>query len=128
MSKRPRVTPDATPLRSSPFASILPALADVPDGPPPPLEPEPAPTPKSTADLRGRLVVRRQKRGQGGKTVTCVEGLPSELAPEMLARLKQDLGCNGRIDDAILVAGTSDHARVAKWLRDAGATRVVLGN
>lgn len=134
MSKRPKVTTDTTPLSSNPFAALLPEIGDIPDGPSPsPTRPtddadgatEPA---EAEVDLGRRLVVRRQKRGQGGKTVTCVEGLPASALAEILPRIKRELGCSGREDAAVLVLGTGDHGRVADWLRQAGATRVVLGN
>ena len=126
MAKRPKVTTDASPLTSNPFASLLGEGEALPDAPAPA---EPAPVAaKAPADLRGRLIVRRQKKGQGGKTVTCIEGLPPASLQELLARLRRELGCSGRSDGPMLVAGTGDHKRVAKWLRQLGAANVVLGN
>jgi translation initiation factor 1 len=124
MAKRPKVTTDASPLTSNPFASLLPEGEALPAEPAEPAEPimtEPA-------ELDGRLIVRRQKKGQGGKTVTCVEGLSEAALEALLPRLKRDLGCSGRVDGSMLVAGTGDHHRVAKWLRAAGAPKVLLGN
>lgn len=127
--QQPKLVSDAAPLTSNPFAGLAALLPDVPAGPVVEVEPTPArePSPPGPA-LGGRLIVRRQKKGQGGKTVTCVEGLDAGQIPELLVRLKRDLGCSGRVDEAVLIAGTADHARVAAWLRKAGATQVTLGN
>lgn len=129
-SKQPaKLVSDAAPLTSNPFAGLAALLPNAPAGP----EPAPDPTPPITdaaTDLAraGRLIVRRQKKGQGGKTVTCIEGLDPALISDLLTRLKRDLGCSGRLDAAVLIAGTADHQRVATWLRKAGATQVVIGN
>ncbi len=137
---------DSTPLSFNPFASLsgvsgmssdLSAESSEPaaPNPAPPAETKPetrdprAASLESGLSLHGlRLVVRRQKKGQGGKTVTCIEGLSPALAVALLARAKRELGCSGRLDGALLIAGTRDHGRVADWLRRNGADRVTLGN
>jgi len=128
--KRTKITGDNSALSDNPFASALGALADTP-AEPDALDPEPALAPEPTPrdlDLGRRAIVRRQSKGQGGKTVSCVEGLPIETATAMLPRLKRELGCGGRVYDGVLMLGTRDHARVADWLRSAGVPRVTLGN
>ena len=125
-----KIVSDAAPLTSNPFAGLATLLPQAPAAPPPATsatQPEPPP-PEPTASLSGRLIVRRQKKGQGGKTVTCIDGLDPALLAKLLPQLKRDLGCSARIKEAVLVAGTADHTRVANWLRKAGATQVVLGN
>lgn len=124
-----RITGDNDALSTNPFAALG-DLAGLPDGAPQPeLAPDPAAsvTPEAL-DLGQRAIVRRQSKGQGGKTVTCVEGLPSATATDFVPQLKRELGCSGRIRDGVLILGTRDHARVAAWLRDAGVPRVTLGN
>jgi len=130
MAKRPRVESDEAPLTSNPFAGLL-GGAELPDAPDPAPTDEAAPSgvpqpPTTLANLR--LTVRRQKKGHGGKTVTCVEGLPPAALADLISRLKKELGCSARSDADVLVAGTGDHKRVAEWLRGRGANRVVLGN
>jgi translation initiation factor 1 len=131
MRKPPRVRADPTPLRSNPFSALLPEIGELPEGPPQhetnETPPERAPV-AGAAELDRRLVVRRQKKGQGGKTVTCVEGLGAASLRDLAPRIKRELGCGARVDGNVLVVGTGEHARVAAWLREAGATRVVLGN
>ena len=136
MSKRRKIVTDDGPLSFNPFAVLgSPSASEA--SPEQLSAPEPAaksdvegvaaPGLSELSELRARLVVRRQKKGQGGKTVTCVEGVPAELSAVVLARLKRELGCSGRVKAQVLIAGTSDHSRVADWLRRAGA-RVTLGN
>ncbi|KIG12465.1 hypothetical protein DB30_01457 [Enhygromyxa salina] len=135
-SKPPaKIVSDATPLTSNPFAGLAalrpsaPAAPDVAPDPTAAAASELAPaSAMPAAALTGRLIVRRQKKGQGGKTVTCIEGLDPAAIPELLPRLKRELGCSARADAAVLIAGTADHARVATWLRKVGATQVTLGN
>jgi len=124
--KRTKITGDNDALSTNPFAAALGELAGEPLEPDPPAEPEPAA--EAPLELGKRAIVRRQSKGQGGKTVTCVEGLPLPTVTAWLPALKKELGCNGRIDEGILILGTRDHARVAGWLRTAGVPRVTLGN
>ena len=130
MAKRPRVESDDAPLTSNPFASLM-GGAELPDAPEPvPTEDAPpSGVPQPPTSLAStRLIVRRQKKGQGGKTVTRVEGLPPAALTDLVSRLKKEFGCSARSDADVLVAGTGDHKRVAEWFRGLGANRVVLGN
>jgi translation initiation factor 1 len=90
-------------------------------------EPPPTPTAKPEPKSRGRLVLRREKKQRGGKTVVIVAGLRAsahlaESEIEKLAKhLKEQLGCGGSVervtnDTEIVIQG--DHpARVAELLR-----------
>lgn len=132
--KKEKITGDSAALATNPFASALGGLAgiELTSGPAP--EPESTPAVESVdpteagLHLGQRAIVRRQSKGQGGKTVTCVEGIPLSTAEAFLPRLKKELGCGGRIRDEMLVLGTRNHARVADWLQAAGVPRVTLGN
>jgi translation initiation factor 1 len=83
----------------------------------------PAP-PKS----RGRLILRREKKQRGGKTVVVVAGLRAsahlaESEIEKLAQyLKQQLGCGGAVErvtnDTEIVIQGDQPARVAELLRE----------
>jgi len=82
-----------------------------------------APEPKS----RGRLILRREKKHRGGKTVVIVAGLRSsahlaESEIEKLAQhLKQQLGCGGAVErvtnDTEIVIQGDQPARIAELLR-----------
>ena len=127
--KTTEITGDNDALSTNPFAAALGDLAGAPLDAPVPEEPSgSAPSSEAPLELGRRAIVRRQSKGQGGKTVTCVEGLPETTMSTWLPELKRELGCSGRIDEGVLLLGTRDHARVAAWLRTAGVPRVTLGN
>ena len=132
MAKRDRYTNDGSALAANPFGDLAAKLGDLAPGPEPGASPpqaaEASVVDRPAVDLSVRLVVRRQKKGQGGKTATFVEGIGREQAAALLPAIKRELGCGGRVDDDALVVGTAEHHRVAQWLRDRGATRVTLGN
>lgn len=79
---------------------------------------------------RGRLVLRRETKHRGGKTVVVVAGLRSHahLAESEIAalaqHLKQQLGCGGTIErvsgDTEIVVQGDQPARVADLLRARG--------
>jgi translation initiation factor 1 len=134
--KRERVEVDDGPLTNNPFAALgteqsLPeddsvgsaeAREDAGSG---------ATTERTRpALLTGRIVVRREKKGRGGKTVTVVEGVqgPPQARAELLRSLRRALGVGGNVDGERLVLSGADTARVSAWLRDNGAERVVVGN
>ena len=70
------------------------------------------------------------RKGRGGKTATLVRGVAlTGAALETFAReMRQSLGTGGGVEgDAIVLAGDQS-ARAAQWLRERGATRIVIGN
>lgn len=81
-----------------------------------------------TAAKGGKLVVRREKKGRGGKTITRIGGLAkSELAP-LAKKMKKALGCGATVegDDIVLLGSLVE--RAATWLEGRGAKRVVRSN
>lgn len=133
MSKKQRIaTDDNSQLRSNPFAALAGALADVPEAAVSSSPPEVA-VEASHAEpqvLRGKLIVRREKKGRGGKTATIIEGLM--LEPDALLafaqRLKKTLGCGGTIEGTTIVLTGAQTERVRDWLEREGATKVIVGN
>jgi len=75
-------------------------------------------------------VLRRERKGRGGKTVTLLSGLalpPARL--DALARaLRTALGCGARVDGATIVLQGDLAPRAEAWLRAHGAQQVVRGN
>jgi translation initiation factor 1 len=98
----------------------------VTDTPPPAVE-----TPVAL-DLGGaaKIVLRRERKGRGGKTTTVVEGLklpPSRL--EGIAReLRRALGCGASVAGGAIVVQGDMAERIASWLQARGARRVIVGN
>jgi len=94
--------------------------------------PEPVRPGPDALDFGGaaKIVLRREKKGRGGKTATAVEGLrlpPSAL--ERIARdLKRALGCGASVEDGTIVVQGDVAARIEPWLLARGAKKVVVGN
>jgi len=75
-----------------------------------------------------RAVVRMQRAGRGGKTVTVVEKLdlrPQELEG-WLGDLKRALGCGGAVEGGALVLQGDTRERVGKLLQERGVKRVTV--
>lgn len=126
MAKRDKIAPDPTPLSDNPFAALALTL---PEGPASVADPDvPGSADPVGLAFGARLVVRRQKKGQGGKAATFIEGLPAPTRECLCAQVKRALGCAARLEGAALVVGTAEHRRVARWLEELGAPVVVLGN
>jgi len=95
--------------------------------PPPAEKPNP-----DTIDLAkiGKIVVRRERKGRGGKTVTVVSGIerpPAEL--ERIAKaMRKALGCGSIMEGPAIVLQGDIVPRVQTWLQSHGATRIVLGS
>ncbi|MCB9681062.1 MAG: translation initiation factor [Alphaproteobacteria bacterium] len=97
----------------------------------------PAPTPAPAAavpvpgapDLSGKVVLRRSKKGRGGKTATLVQGVGGgPVALDTLAKtLRKQLGCGSSVDGDDVVVQGDQVDRVAAALEAMGARRLVRG-
>lgn len=129
-------TSTSKPLGQNPFASLA-SLADkVPPGPD--QIGVTVPVTKAPKEPAGRLILRRETKHRGGKTVVVVTGfesmpsLDAKAVMALAAELKRHLGCGGTIEEdetgrRIVVQG-DDPARVnaflvGKGFRVAGVTR-----
>ncbi len=129
--ERDAVEAKATPVAKSPFA----ALAGMRDALPSMTE---AATATGTAAATttvtarrafpGKLVVQREKKGRGGKTVTRIRGLAPASLDTLATQMKKALGCGATIEGGDLLLLGSLVERAAAWLRAQGAERVVEGN
>ena len=75
-----------------------------------------------------RAVVRMERAGRGGRTVTVVEKLelrPAELEA-WLGELKRALGCGGVVEGAALVLQGDTRERVGAWLAARGVKKVTV--
>ena len=126
--------PEAAPF-SSPFAQLASLRDQLPEGDAPVALPGSAGTAKADAAehpadrpaLPKKLVVRRQRKGRKGKTVTRISGFTTEVE-EWARRMKHELGCGGSIEDADIVLSGDLADRATQWLQDAGISRVVRGS
>lgn len=132
MSRKPRIPTDgAPPLSTNPFAALQGALGELPPGDAVTAAPKPEVAPIDSPSLvHGRLVLRREKKGRGGKTATVIEGLtlPEPGLQDMAQRLRRQLGCGAQVQGATIVVGGAQTDRVREWLTAQGATRIVIGN
>ena len=78
----------------------------------------------------GKITLRRERKGHGGKTVTVVAGLRLDARRlERIARaLRRALGAGATVDGDLVVVQGDLMARVQPWLTAHGARRIVAGN
>ncbi|MEZ4432048.1 MAG: translation initiation factor [bacterium] len=108
-------------LRAQGLAPAAPATEPAP-------APEPAPEPGAGLAALPRIVLRRTRKGHGGRTVTLIEKLEPLPAPEReaIARaLRSALGTGARVEgDAIVVQGDVAD-RLTPWLTARGARKII---
>jgi translation initiation factor 1 len=124
-------------LQHNPFAMLgeLDALKNLPKPEPEPVKapvatetPRPAKPPKPVIprNSRGRLILRREKKDRGGKTVVVVSGfaeLPGANAVmigDLAKELKGKLGCGGSFDRHEIVLQGDRAAAVNTLLEELG--------
>lgn len=94
--------------------------------------PEPTPAKSGALDLsgQGKLVLRRERKGRGGKTVTILSGLnlPPTRLEELAKALRKGLGCGATIEDDVIVLLGDLSPRAKEWLEKHGAGKIVVGN
>ena len=121
----------AAPAPAAPFNTPFAGLADRVAGPLAPSPPAPAAPPASAGPGRpppARAVVRMERAGRRGKTVTVVEklGLPPSQLEAWLSDLKRALGCGGALEgDAIVLQGDL-RDRAAGRLEARGVRKVTV--
>ena len=119
---------------SEPFQSAFSGLASLRADLPSFESPDPGPQPgliasPGTSTAETKLVLQREKKGRGGKTVTRLLGLPTpDARAYWTAKLKKELGCGATIegDDVILLGDVG--ARAETRLEAGGFRRIVRGN
>ena len=108
-----------------PFADLGGKLGNLAPGP----VPASAPVPTAPKAVPARAVVRMERSGRGGRTVTVVDKLG--LAPRELEawcyELKRSLGCGGAVEDGKVVVQGDARDRVADWLVERGVRKVTRG-
>ena len=96
-----------------------------------PAVPAAAAAPSGGGDgLRGKVVVRQERKGRGGKTVTVVDGAGIRAVDDLAAlakRMRKALGTGARVEGEGIVVQGDQRESAQAWLEKQGAT-VVLGN
>lgn len=87
--------------------------------------------PRSTVYSRAsRVVVRRERKGHGGKTVTRIEGLAGSAREldSAVRDVKRGLGCGATLEGGDLLVQGDQSERVRAFLEARGVRKIVLGN
>ncbi|HLP00808.1 MAG TPA: translation initiation factor [Opitutaceae bacterium] len=129
MSKTPRIATDGSgsPLGQNPFGALN--AAGLPQQAPAPAAPaakNAAPPRKS----RGRVEIRRETGGRGGKTVTTVSGFVGIGLPEkeeLAKKMRNAAGSGGTVKDGQIEIQGDKREVVARILQEAGFQPVMAG-
>jgi translation initiation factor 1 len=118
-------------LGQNPFAALsgagLPSAAPAPGAP---AAAGPAKSPAATAKNRGRVDIRRETGGRGGKTVTVIDGFVGIGLPEKEAlakKMRAACGCGGTVKDGAIEIQGDQRETVARILMEAGFRPVFAG-
>ena len=79
---------------------------------------------------RGRVEVRRERGGRGGKTVTTVSGFVGIGLPEkeqLTKKMRGACGCGGTVKDGVIEIQGDQRETVARILTEAGFRAVMAG-
>ncbi len=79
---------------------------------------------------RGRVEVRRETGGRGGKTVTTVSGFIGIGLPEkeqLCKKMRGACGCGGTVKDGVIEIQGDQRETVARILNEAGFRAVMAG-
>jgi translation initiation factor 1 (eIF-1/SUI1) len=91
--------------------------------------PAAAPTPAGESlSAVGRVVLRFEKKGHGGKQATRVEGLPfpAESLANLARELRREMGCGAWVDQGTILLQGDLVSRLKDWFTRKGVKRVVV--
>jgi translation initiation factor 1 len=80
-----------------------------------------SPKPAHRSDTE-KIIIRKERKGRGGKTVTFVEGLhrtEPELK-EMAKKMRKSLGCGSTVEGSCIVLQGDQVVRATTWLAENG--------
>lgn len=130
MAKREKIDPSAPPIENNPFENIAKGLGletstkgGIPldsfrktfESPAFPL-----------AENIDRIILRKERKGHGGKTVTMVEIRTSKILDlkEIAKGIKNKLGCGGRVEKNLIVLQGDIADRVTGYFRELGVKKI----
>jgi translation initiation factor 1 len=106
-------------------------FAAVPETGLPPGNPAPGPqAPAAESRNRGRVDIRRETGGRGGKTVTVISGFAGIGLPEkerLAKRMRAACGCGGTVKAGEIEIQGDQRETVARMLAEAGFRPVFAG-
>ena len=128
MSRNQRIPTDgSTSFSHHPFASL--SVEGLPAGQEPSQSP-PAQTPPQRPKNRGRVEIRRQTAGRGGKTVTVISGFVGIGLPEkeqLAHALQKACGVGGTVKDGHIEIQGDKRPEAMRILTEAGFRPVLAG-
>ena len=115
--------PDSKAAGNSPLTILAALKGSLPQGE----DPAPVPPPR-TPPQTAKIVVSRERKGRGGKTVTAIRGLElNDAALAQLAReMRHSLGTGGGVEDAAIILNGDQTLRAAEILMQRGYKRIVI--
>src|SRR5262245_13051128 len=119
-------------LAQNPFAALTNSGLPASTGTTPSQQPK-SPSPKSEIQnlkSRGRVDIRRETGGRGGKTVTVVDGFVGIGLPEkeqLAKKMRAACGCGGTVKDGAIEIQGDQRDTVARILSEAGFRPVFSG-
>ena len=98
-------------------------------GPLPTEKTPPGATPTSALPKVKKVVLSRERKGRGGKTVTVVSGFGQQSAPlKPLARtLGKALGTGVKVEGETLIVQGDQIVRLKEWFKNEGVATVISG-
>lgn len=108
----------------NPFAKLASLRDQLPRGAQSGAQAEPAAKPSPYA---GKIVVRKERAGRGGKTVTMIEGVAANAVDDVAREMKKALGCGAVVEDGAIVLQGEQEDRAQAFLQKKGATKIVMG-
>ncbi len=119
-------------LGQNPFGAL--GGLNLPSRPAPAAAPAPgggkAPAASIPVKNRGRVDIRRETGGRGGKTVTVVDGFVGIGLPEkeqLAKRMRAACGCGGTVKDGAIEIQGDQRETIARILSEAGFRPVFAG-
>ena len=120
----------SSPTTSSPFSALAGLRDQLPEATTTAMNAGAAATTAAKAPVRfaEKVVVRLERKGHGGKTVTVVSGVLPSARDDVMGELKKKLGTGARVDGDDIVVQGDVVDRVIAHLQGGGAKRVVKGS
>ncbi len=115
-------------LSHNPFGQLSDLDGQVPLGESNTEQVEPEPEPEPPLRFPKKLVVRMEKKGRRGKTVTRISGLPLRELNTISVEMKKAMGCGAMVEGSEVVLQGSLVERASEWLSKQGAKEIVRGN
>jgi translation initiation factor 1 len=112
---------------NNPFEKLKAMRDALPPGPAPRPDEKPSAQTVLQKALRQKVVVRMERAGRGGRTITRVSGvvLPEAAMEDFVRDLKKALGCGASLEEGDVILQGDLRDRAEAHLAKLGAARVV---